>query len=294
MKRRHAKMNPLLRSRILFGALAAILSVGVFGTGLAQGPDKLARLSEKKLYAEAERALEKRNAGRSQPRPHKKYTPLQLQLGRELADREATLGVEACNAMNLQACEERLKSAREFTSTEKVRKLAALLQEKHSTLKGHFSSAVSMAETGGEEEALKGLRSLAPYSDYLPALDDEIFRIEQAYADTLMRDGLKLLDFKNWGKAEDLFQRAAALGRDDPRIATALDRVERGRKAYELAARAPNEGHRGVLRGSDEYNPGGDRELSGRQRSGGDQGNNSEPLGRSSCVKSGVLLTKSR
>ena len=257
MKRRHAKMNPLLRSRILFGALAAILSVGVFGTGLAQGPDKLARLSEKKLYAEAERALatgqkdrayealglalEKRNAGRSQPRPHKKYTPLQLQLGRELADREAALGVEACNAMNLQACEERLKSAREFTSTEKVRKLAALLQEKHSTLKGHFSSAVAMAETGGEDEALKGLRSLAPYSDYLPALDDEIFRIEQAYADTLIRDGLKLLDFKNWGKAEDLFQRAAALGRDDPRIATALDRVERGRKAYELAARAHNE-----------------------------------------------------
>ena len=104
-----------------------------------------------------------------------------------------------------------------------------------------------MAETEGEEQALKELRSLAPYSDYLPALDDEILRIERAYANTLIRDGLKLLDFKNWGSAEDLFQRAAALGSDDPRIAPAQNRVERGRQAYELAARAESEATEGAF-----------------------------------------------
>ena len=98
-----------------------------------------------------------------------------------------------------------------------------------------------MAATGGEEDALKELRSLAPYSAYLPALDDEILRIERAYADTLIRDGLRLLDFKNWGSAEDLFQRAAELHRDDPRIAAAENRIERGRESYELAARAESE-----------------------------------------------------
>ena len=263
MKHRYARMNQLVRSWILFGALASILSVGVFGTGLAKGSGQLGSLSEKKLYEEAERALatgqkdrayealglalEKRNAGRKQPRPHKKYTPLQLQLGRELADREAALGVEGCNAMDLKACEAWLSSAQKFASTAKVRELAALLKEKHSTLKGDFSSAVAVAETGGEEAALKELRSLAPYSAYLPALDDEILRIERAYADSLIRDGLKLLDFKNWGRAEDLFRRADALGRDDPRIAAALDRVERGRQAYELAARAESEATEGFF-----------------------------------------------
>ena len=98
-----------------------------------------------------------------------------------------------------------------------------------------------MAATGGEEDALKELRSLAPYSAYLPALDDEILRIERAYADTLIRDDLRLLDFKNWGSAEDLFQRAAELHRDDPRIAAAEHRIERGRESYELAARAESE-----------------------------------------------------
>ena len=261
MKHRYAKVNQLLRSRILFGALASALWTGVFGPGLAQGPGQLSSLSEKKLYKEAESALatgqkdrayqalglalEKKSAGRSQPRPHKKYTPLHRQLGRELADREAALGVEGCNAMDLESCEEQLKSAQEFASTGRVLELAALLQEKLSTLKVRFAAAVAMAETGGEGEALKELRSLAPYSDYLPAVDDQILRIERAYADTLIRDGLKLLDFKNWGNAEDLFQRAAAVGGDDPRIATAQNRVERGRQANELAARAESEAAEG-------------------------------------------------
>ena len=130
--------------------------------------------------------MEKRNSGRSKPRPHKKYTPLQLQLGRELSDREVALGLEACNSMDLGACEEKLQSAQEFSSTEKVLELESLLQDKHSTLKGRFSAAVAMADTGGAEEALQQLRSLAPYSAYLPALDDQILRIEQACADTLI------------------------------------------------------------------------------------------------------------
>ena len=94
---------------------------------------------------------------------------------------------------------------------------------------------------GSAEKALQQLRSLDPYSAYLPALDDQILRIEQACADTLIRDGLRLLDFKNWGSAEDLLQRAAELHRDDSRIAAAQNRVERGRQAYELAARAESE-----------------------------------------------------
>ena len=191
--------------------------------------------------------MEKRNSGRNKPRPHKKYTPLQLQLGRELSDREAALGLESCNAMNLAACEEKLKSAQEFSSTKKVLELESLLQDKHSNLKGRFSAAVAMADTGGEEEALQLLRSLDPYSAYLPALDDEILRIEKAYADTLIRDGLRLLDFKNWGSAENLFQRAVELHRDDPRIPAVQNRVERGRQAYELAARAESEATEGAF-----------------------------------------------
>ena len=258
MKHQNVTVGQLVRSRILLRALVPVLFwAGVHGTGLAQGSGQLASLSEKKLYGEAERALargqkerayealglalEKRNSGRNKPRPHKKYTPLQLQLGRDLSDREAALGLEACNAMDLGACEEKLQSAQEFSSTERVLELESLLQDKHSTLKGRFSAAVAMADMGSAEEALQQLRSLDPYSAYLPALDDQILRIEQACADTLIRDGLRLLDFKNWGSAEDLLQRAAELHRDDSRIAAAQNRVERGRQAYELAARAEGE-----------------------------------------------------
>lgn len=286
MQYQHVSVNQLPRSRCLCRAIIPVLLwAGVFLTGLAQGPGQLASLSEKKLYQEAERALatgqrdrayevlrlalEKRSAGRNQARPHKKYTPLQLQLGRELADREAALGVEGCNAMDLEACEEQLKSAQEFASTERVRELEALLQEKRSSLQGRFSAAVALAETGGEEEALQELRSLAPHSDHLPALDDEILRIEKAYVDTLIRDGLKLLAFKNWGSAEDLLQRAAAVGSDDPRIAPAQNRVERGRQAYELAARAESEAQEGsfeaatstILAGIESYPEGRDLEA---------------------------------
>ena len=178
-------------------------------------------VKKERAYEALGLALEKRNSGRSKPRPHKKYTPLQLQLGRELSDREVALGLEACNSMDLGACEEKLQSAQEFSSTEKVLELESLLQDKHSTLKGRFSAAVAMADTGGAEEALQQLRSLAPYSAYLPALDDQILRIEQACADTLIRDGLRLLEFKNWDSAKDLLQRAAELHGDDSRIGAA-------------------------------------------------------------------------
>ena len=265
MKHRYVTVNQLLRSRILSRALVPVLLwAGVHGTGLAQGSGQLASLSGKKLYQEAERALErgqekraykalglaleKRNSGRKKPRPHKKYTPLQLQLGHTLADREAALGLEACDAMDLGACEEKLKSAQEFSSTEKVLELESLLQDKHSTLKRRFSAAAAMADTGGEEEALQLLRALDPSSAYLPALHDEILRIEKVYADTLIQDGLRLLDFKNWGSAENLFQRAAELRTDDTRIPAAQNRVERGRQAYELAARAESEATEGAFK----------------------------------------------
>ena len=147
--------------------LLGLLWAGLQGTALAQESGELRSLSEKKLYEAAEKALardqkerayealglalQKRNSGRDKLRPHKKYTPLQLQLGRELANREAALGLECCNAMDLEACKKKLQSAQKFSSTEKVLQLESLLREKHSTLKGRFSAAVAMAETGGEE-----------------------------------------------------------------------------------------------------------------------------------------------
>ena len=147
MKHQNVTVGQLVRSRILLRALVPVLFwAGVHGTGPAQGSGQLASLSEKKLYGEAERALargqkerayealglvlEKRNSGRNKRRPHKKYTPLQLQLGRDLSDREAALGLEACNAMDLGACEEKLQSAQEFSSTERVLELESLLQDK--------------------------------------------------------------------------------------------------------------------------------------------------------------------
>ena len=61
------------------------------------------------------------------------------------------------------------------------------------------------------------------------------------------RDGLRLLDFKNWDSAKDLLQRAAELHGDDSRIGAAQNRAERGRQAYKLAARAESEATEGVF-----------------------------------------------
>ena len=213
-------------------------------------------------------ALQKRDSGRDKPKPHKKYTPLRLQLGRDLADREAALGLRSCNAMDLAACAEKLQSAQQFSSTQKVDQLESLLREKHSTLERSFSSAVAKAEAGSEEEALEKLRSMAPYSADLPSLDEEILRIETTYANSLLWDGLTLLDFKNWDSAEDLFRRALQLNADDPRIAAAESRAERGRRSYELAAKAEDQAAQGAFKAAmdtigialDGYPEGGDLE----------------------------------
>ena len=212
MKHRYVTVNQLLRSRILSRALVPVLLwAGVHGTGLAQGSGQLAACLKKKLYRKPRERLSgvkktglqgigtgvgEKELRTQETQTAQKYTPLQLQLGHTLADREAALGLEACDAMDLGACEEKLKSAQEFSSTEKVLELESLLQDKHSTLKRRFSAAAAMADTGGEEEALQLLRALDPYSAYLPALHDEILRIEKVYADTLIQDGLRLLDFK--------------------------------------------------------------------------------------------------
>ncbi len=285
MKYRQVNVSQLLRSRIFIrGLIPVLLWAGLEETGPAQDLGELSSLSEKKLYEEAEKAqaagklkrayealglaLQKRDSGRDKPKPHKKYTPLRLQLGRDLADREAALGLRSCNAMDLAACAEKLQSAQQFSSTQKVDQLESLLREKHSTLERSFSSAVAKAEAGSEEEALEKLRSMAPYSAYLPSLDEEILRIETTYANSLLRDGLTLLDFKNWDSAEDLFRRALQLNADDPRIAAAESRAERGRRSYELAAKAEDQAAQGAFKAAmdtigialDGYPEGGDLE----------------------------------
>ncbi len=286
MKYRQVTVSQLLRSRIFIrGLIPVLLWAGLEETGPAQDLGELSSLSEKKLYEEAEKAqaagkikrayealglaLRKRDSGRDKPKPHKKYTPLRVQLGRDLADREAALGLRSCNAMDLAACAEKLQSAQQFSSTQKVDQLKSLLREKHSTLERSFSSAVAKAEAGSEEEALEKLRSMAPYSAYLPSLDEEILRIETTYANSLLREGVTLLDFKNWDSAEDLFRRARQLNADDARITAAESRAERGRRSYELAAKAEDQAAQGAFKAAmdtirmalDSYPEGGDLEA---------------------------------
>ncbi len=184
------------------------------------------------------RALEKRNSKAKKPKPHKKYTPLHDELEKQLADREAAVGFQACNGMDLETCEKQIAAAKAFATTTRVRRLEALLREKNSQLVDRFSAALKLAETGGEEDALRELQSLLPFSDSLPGIEDEMIRIRRVYCDSLIRDGQRLIEFKNWESAEALLERASKVSPNNEQMQTVQDRLERGRRAYELALQA--------------------------------------------------------
>lgn len=236
---------------VLFAGLFVSLLLGNTVV-LAQTSDRpLSSLSEKDLFKKGEKdykaghledarealmvGLEKRK------KQHKKYTPLLEKINIELSDREVAKGEPACGKMDLQTCEKQIAAAKTFAVTPRVHTLEGQLNAAVGELKQKFDAAVKLSDNGQPESALTQLESLKPFAPYIPDLDAGIERAKETYGQKLVSEGNALIQQRKWDDASSRFKKAMEYAKDDAAATAGLDRIERGRKAYELFNAAINQ-----------------------------------------------------
>ncbi len=249
------------------GALAALLAALLILWALPgqaqprRSESELAQLSEKDLYKEYERAfkagqledayatlkaaLEKRNAGRSKPKPHKKYTPAFENLKKALADREAAAGLSACERGDLALCQAKLRSATDYASTARTGDLETRFARSLDEIRGRLSAgvedarkAIAAVDYKRVEEALAKLEGLHAYAAYLPNLDSSIRSLLEEYFRRLVAEGGQQIANRDWDRAEAAFRAAQKLRPDLAEPKLGLDNVAAGRAADGFHARA--------------------------------------------------------
>ncbi len=222
---------------------------------------QLADLSEKELYKKYElaqkagrleeaylalkTALEKRNSGRSKPKPHKKYTPLFEQLQKTLADREAAAGLAACRGRQLAACQERLRAAKAYAETSSTDELEAQLKRSIAGLQEQFDKVVASCREAASKvmyddvkAAFGDLESLRAYAGYLPDVDSTLQTLKKEYFQRLIQEGRTQIANRNWDLAATAFQTAGELrpGLSEPQAG--LDQVKAGKTADQYTSEA--------------------------------------------------------
>ncbi len=212
----------------------------------------LSRLSDKDLFKRADtedkagrpesareamlivvqRAIDKKK------KPDKKYQDLLDSLNTRLADREAAAGEAACSRGDLAGCQKQISTAKRFTTTPKVTQLENDFGNSVTKLRQEYQSTRAQADSGDPEPALAKLQSLAKYEEFLPNLKSETERVRGLLLEKLAEEGRGAVAQKRWEDASMRFQRILEIAPDHPQAKAGLDRVERGRKAFQLSAQA--------------------------------------------------------
>ncbi len=170
----------------------------------------------------------------------KKYTPMLETINGQLSDREAAKGETACGANDLATCEKQIAAAKSYATTPRVQKLEEQLNQTVSDKKQKLAAALKQAESGDPQSGLAQLESLKPYASFLPDLSSAIERARALNTRKLVSEGNTLLGQHKWNDAASQFQRALDFAKNDDAAKKGLDRVERGRKAfqaYDIATR---------------------------------------------------------
>lgn len=212
----------------------------------------LSKLSDKDLFKRADAEdkagrpesareamlLVVQRANDKKKKPDKKYQDLLDSLNTRLADREAAAGDAACSRGDLAGCQKQIAAAKGFAATPKVTQLETGFNNALGRLRQDYQAARVQADGGDPEPALAKLQSFAKYEEFLPNLKSETARVRDLFLQKLADEGKGAVAEKRWEDASMLFQRVLAIVPDHEQAKAGLDRVERGRKAFVLAAQA--------------------------------------------------------
>jgi hypothetical protein len=245
-------MNDMFRRFPIWWIKASIMGVFFFAvshvenTAVAQTSSStaLSSLSEKELFKKADASYQ---AGRleearealilglaKKKKEDKKYTPLLATINNQLSDRETAKGEEALRNKDFSACKKQIAAAKAYATTARVFNLESQLDQAMKEIMLKLDSAVKQSDAGDHETALTMLESLKQFSAYLPNLDSEIVRIRKLHRQKLISEGNALIEQHSWNDAANRFQRVQEIEKEDEEAKAGLDRVERGRKAYQL------------------------------------------------------------
>ncbi len=203
----------------------------------------LSSMSEKELFRRADASYQAKQLEEARQalilglakrkKPDKKYTPLLEVINNELSDREAAKGEAALGSKDLETSQKFLAAAKTYATTQRAQRLEAQLSQTIKEVDGKFGAAVRQSDAGEPESALAQLESLKPFAGHLPRLQAEIGRARELQRQKLVSEGHALIMQRKWEDASFRFQRALTLAKDDEGARAGLEKVERGRRAYQ-------------------------------------------------------------
>ncbi len=200
----------------------------------ADTEDKAGRLESAReaMLVVVQRAIDKKK------KPDKKYQDLLDSLNTRLADREVEAGEAACSRGDLAGCQKQIAAAKRFTTTPRVTQLENGFSNAVTKLRQEYQSTRGQADSGDPEPALARLQSLARYEEFLPNLRTETERVRGLFLQKLGDEGRSAIAEKRWEDASMRFQRMLDISPNNEQARAGMDRVERGRKAFQLSAQA--------------------------------------------------------